>query len=52
MIKLIQWIFMGHSHKYEQVEVCELTTQGRVVGKIYVMRCESCGSMKTFEVII
>lgn len=43
---------MGHIHKYDQVEVCELTSQGRVIGKIYIMRCESCGSMKTFEVTI
>lgn len=52
MIRLIQWLFHGHIHKYEQVEVCELITQGRVIGKIYIMRCESCGEMKTFEVLI
>jgi len=52
MIKLIKWLIFGHVHKYEQVEVCELTTGDRVIGKIYIMRCSSCGEMKKFEVLI
>jgi len=53
VLRLIQWLLVGHVHKFEQVEVAELkkTGCGTVVGKIYIMRC-NCGKMKTFEVII
>jgi hypothetical protein len=52
MIRLIQWLIYGHIHKYEQVEAGNLTREGKVFGKLYVMRCESCGKMKTFEVLV
>ena len=52
MINLIKWLIFGHIHKFEEVETCKLTSDGRGVGMIYVMRCDKCGEMKTFEVSV
>lgn len=54
MLKLIQWLFLGHAHKYEQVETYDIKmlSNGLVVVKVYVMRCNSCGKMKKFEVMV
>ena len=50
MINLFKWLIYGHIHKYEQVDVANLTAEGRCIGKIYFMRCTKCGEMKSFEV--
>lgn len=59
MIRLIQWLFLGHIHKWEKVSESELniidpyavTENRRVVakGKRFVTRCEKCGSYKKWD---
>lgn len=52
MMNLIKWLIFGHIHKFEEVQVLELNEQERIIGKVYVMRCDKCGKMKTFEVLV
>jgi hypothetical protein len=52
MNKLFKWFIFGHIHKFEQVQALDLKSEGRTVGKVYILRCDKCGEMKTFEVYI
>lgn len=47
MIRLLQWLFLGHVHKWKTLEKRELrqTYGGKVdsVGTRYIQECETCG---------
>lgn len=48
MIRLLQWLFIGHIHKWNTIEDRPLATKdqaGKVVAKghRYFQQCEHCG---------
>jgi hypothetical protein len=57
MIALIQWLVMGHAHKWKTLEVVPLhRTQGNeyaperiCVGDVYIQQCEKCGHVRRVD---
>lgn len=57
MIRIIQFLIFGHLHKWTVLKSVPYDTWAEEVGvgkKLasgtqYVLRCEKCGEMKTFE---
>lgn len=50
MLKLLQLLFIGHCHKWENKEESIAKEHGRTIGKIIVMRCETCGKLKNHKI--
>lgn len=53
MFKFLQKIFIGHSHKWIQDSVINVTDSDGTktpIGRIIVLRCEVCGNMKNHKV--
>lgn len=48
MINLIKWLIFGHTHKYEIIDTLETKSDGYVIARTYVMRCKSCGKLKSY----
>lgn len=51
MIKLLQILWYGHSHKWKIIQTIQLQNEyGANVGKKYHLQCEVCGNIKRKEV--
>lgn len=53
MIRFFKWFFTGdgHLHRWKIIDTATITrsSTGRTVGKIYVMKCEECGNIKSYN---
>jgi hypothetical protein len=52
MIRLLRFLITGdwHLHKWDDYTAHPMTFEGFTFGKAYVLRCNTCGKMKTFKV--
>lgn len=46
MVRLLRLLIFGHDHVYEIHDKAEMSCQGQVKSRIYVLRCKTCGRMK------
>lgn len=55
MIKLLQILFFGHSHKWEIEDVRRLEKNHdfglKSTGSRYVLRCDVCGTIKKKDIV-
>lgn len=53
MILLVQWLIFGHIHKWKiltsNLVTYKYLSGSTSIGTRYVLQCEHCGNMKTFE---
>ncbi len=58
MWRLLQYIFIGHVHKwtiiqknklYRDIDTHQETLQKLPTGDQYIIRCETCGKMKAYK---
>lgn len=52
MLRLLQWIFLGHCHKWKIIKTINLVTSedDKVPsGHRYILQCEHCGDIKSRE---
>lgn len=51
MLRLLQFLILGHVHKWETVKNVRITyTDVNAEAFMYVCRCETCGRYKRFKV--
>jgi hypothetical protein len=44
MMRLLQWLFVGHVHKWKNLTRHNVVNKrGKVTGEAYVQQCEQCG---------
>ena len=44
MTHLLQWLFVGHIHKWKNLSQHTLVNvQGHATGAVYIQQCEYCG---------
>lgn len=48
MIRLLQWLFTGHVHKWKTIDKAKLwgECKERPIGAMYIQQCEYCGLVK------
>lgn len=46
MWKLLQLIFIGHSHKWKIIKQTDVTFDNGCKGTRYYLQCEHCGTIK------
>ena len=52
MLRLLQWLFVGHVHKWSTLETRKLsTTDGSETGVRYIQQCDHCGIVKKRDLI-
>ena len=53
MWRLLRWLFTGdgHKHQWKYIDYVNMTTNGRLVGRIAIYRCEICGKFKRETII-
>ena len=58
MLRLLRFLFIGtwklkgeHEHKWIIHQEGTVSQYGRVIGRRYTMRCETCGDMQTHDAI-
>lgn len=55
MLRLLQWIFLGHVHKWKTVSAGDLEARGddriNLRGKRYIQQCETCGMVVKRDLI-
>lgn len=49
MIKLLQLLWYGHSHKWKIIGERGVRSDGELVGTRYTCQCEHCGAIKVFN---
>jgi RNase P subunit RPR2 len=51
MIRLFQWLFLGHCHKWKTIAEAQIVrSDGKShVGQSYTMRCEECGKITHYN---
>ena len=47
MIKMLRWALGLCTHEWEEAEQCNISIDGRIVTRCYVLRCKRCGDLKT-----
>jgi len=52
MIRLLQWLFLGHIHKWSIKEEIEIWAPGKEIpsGKLYAQVCDKCGKLKKVQI--
>ncbi len=52
MVKILQWLFFGHIHEWEVIQILNRTgqTPSSIGGKIYVLQCKKCGNIKQKDI--
>lgn len=50
MVKLIQLLIFGHTHKWKLLESVNLNI-GTCNGSRWVLQCETCGNIKNKDII-
>lgn len=43
MLRLLQWLFMGHVHHWNVIECGTVVDAGKRVGRWYDEQCTKCG---------
>ena len=51
MLRLLQFLLFGHSHKWKETSRCRLNSSGGSVGVRIICVCERCGRPKNFDLI-
>lgn len=57
MLRLLQWLFIGHIHQWETIEKTRLFESTKVedgcrpIGIRYTLRCKCCGDVKARELL-
>lgn len=58
MLRLLQWIFLGHAHKWKTIkEIASLRTKPGhpdvivAKGSAYIQQCEHCGKLHEFDTL-
>lgn len=51
MWRFFRWFFTGdgHKHFWEAFEESDITREGRLKGKIWILKCKHCGALKEFR---
>lgn len=47
MLKLIQYLIFGHSHKWVIIKQGTACCRGKDIGTWYDLQCEHCGNVKS-----
>ena len=51
MLRLLQWLFIGHIHKWETMEERKLDNAYGSTGKRIYLKCTHCGNWKKEDLI-
>lgn len=51
MLRLLQWLFLGHVHKWVDVDTQNMIAQAdkHWCGRLVFQRCERCGKRQTYR---
>lgn len=49
MIALINWLVMGHTHKWKTLEVVPIRERDQLRGDAYIQQCEKCGHVRRVD---
>lgn len=45
MLRLLQWLFVGHVHRWKILENRSLANGSGSTGSRYILQCEACGDV-------